>query len=190
MFCEIHTHSLVLLVVVGPHMSTQHEHQENIIHFEWPPFVSAGLSEAATGPGSVKVNPRVRGQIMETRPGAFTPNARPRGMKLQTAHRIRLFVKQTYMYFMAAAVLLFYFGLECVNISPWPRSNFLCFSSPLFFSFPLHVHFPPIPFKLRLLFWQRPFLFFVERAGVKGCSLCCFDRFREFIVASRAAVGV
>lgn len=168
-----HTHSLILLVVVGPHMSTQHAHQENII-FEWPPFVSAGLSEAATGPGSVKVNPRVRGQIMETRPGAFTPNARPRGMKLRTAHRIRLFVKQTYMYFMAAALLLFSFGLQCVNISPWPRSNFLCFSSPLFFFFSTARPLPTYSFQIKTAFLAAAIFIFRGEGGGGGVQPVLF----------------
>lgn len=71
---------------------------------------------------------------METRPGEFTPNARPVELncELRTARRKPLFVKQTYMYFMAAALLLFYFGLQWVDISTWPLPNFLCFSSPFF----------------------------------------------------------
>lgn len=52
------------------------------------------------------------GPLMETRPGGFTPNVKPRRIKPRTAHRKRLFVKQTYIYFMAAARLLFYFGLQ------------------------------------------------------------------------------
>lgn len=85
--------------------------------------------------------------------------------KLWTAHRKCLFIKQTYMYFMAATLLLFYFGRQSVDISTWLQSNFLCFSSPFFFFFAgrpfphIHTVRPPMSIKIRLLFWQWPFLF-------------------------------
>lgn len=72
--------------------------------------------------------------------------------KLRTAHRKCLFIKQTYMYFMAATLLLFYFGRQLVDISTWLQSNFLCFSSPFFFFFsfwatlPTHTHSLPTSF--------------------------------------------
>ena len=114
--------------------------------------------------------------------------------KLWTAHRKCLFTKQTYMYFMAATLLLFYFGRQSVDISTWLQSNFLCFSSPFFFflcwaTLPAHTHSPPTyVYQNKTAFLAVAIFIFMEVWG--PVSRGCFDRFRDFIVAPRAAVGV
>lgn len=110
--------------------------------------------------------------------------------ELRTAHRKRLFVKQTYMCFMAATLLHFYFGLQWVDISTWLGPNFLCFSSPLkvdnLLLWQTHTASLPSPIKIPSFFALANFIF-VEVWG--PAIQRCFDRFRNFTAASRVAGG-
>lgn len=79
-----------------------------------PPVVSDNLSDVRTGAGSLEVAHRLWGRLWKPDLASLHRMQGPVELncELRTAHRKRLFVKQTYMYFMAAALVLFYFGLQ------------------------------------------------------------------------------
>lgn len=159
-------------------------------------LVSSDLSKAATWPGSLEGAHRLWGRLWKPDLASLHRTQGPVELncELRTAHRKRLFVKQTYMYFMAAALVLFYFGLQWVDISTWPPSNFLCFSSPFFSGGdPSHTHthshtLPTYSYQNTTAFLVVAIFIFMEVWG--PASLGCFDRFRDFIAAPKAAVGV
>lgn len=125
------------------------------------------MSEVATRPGSLEVAHRLWGRLWKPDLASLHRTQGPVELncELRTAHRKRLFVKQTYMYFMAATLLLFLLlgsneltfqhGLRLIS-SAFLHLFFVWWATPL-----QHIHTlcPPIPNKIRLLFWQWPFLF-------------------------------
>lgn len=127
---------------------------------------------------------------MGSRPGGFTPNVKPGRIRLRTAHRKRLFVKQTHGCFMAAPLCCsFFFFLLFIlgsNESIFQRGRRLISSAFL------HLLFSPPLFPSRTHSARRPcrnetaslvvavfFFFFFISMEVRGPGPDggCLDRF-------------